>query len=88
MSFTDNAGNAEAQTSAATAAIAGLPPEPLTAVIENAASSHDVTTVFTFELRLSEEFELSYLTLRDHAFTVEGGKVKKAQRMDKPSNIH
>ena len=88
VSFTDNAGNAEAQTSAVTAAIADLPPEPLTAVIENGASSHDGTTVFTFELRFSEELELSYVTLRDHAFTVEGGKVKKAQRMDKSSNIH
>ena len=88
VSFTDDAGNAEAQTSAATAAIAGLPPEPLTAVIENGASSYDGTTVFTFELRFSEELELSYVTLRDHAFTVEGGKVKKAQRMDKSSNIH
>ena len=87
VSFTDDAGNAETLTSAATEAVAGLPPEPLTAVIENAATSHDGENVFTFEVRFSEEFELSYKTLRDHAFTVTGGAVKKAERMKQGSNV-
>ena len=87
VSFTDDAGNDETPTSAATAAVAGLPPSPLTAVIENAPSSHDGETAFTFELRFNEEFRLSSKTLRGHAFTVTGGTVKKAQRMDRPSNI-
>ena len=30
---------------------------------------------------------MSYKTLRDHAFTVTGGTVTKARRMEKPSNI-
>ena len=30
---------------------------------------------------------MSYVTLRDHAFTVTDGEVQKAQRLDKPSNI-
>ena len=88
VSFTDDAGNEETLTSAATAAAAGAPSEPLTASLENTPKNHDGETPFTFELRFSEEFELSYQTLRDHAFTVEGGMVKKAQGMDKPSNIH
>ena len=88
VSFTDDADNAESLTSTATAAVAGTPPEPLTASLENTPDSHDGENVFTFELRFSEEFSLSYVTLRDHAFTVTGGTVKKAQRMDKPSNIH
>ena len=60
---------------------------PLTAVILNAPSSHDGQSKFTFELRFSEEFSLSYLTLRDdHVFTVEGGKVAGARRLDRDSD--
>ena len=87
VSFTDDAGNDETLTSAATAAVEAAPLTPLTAVIENAAASHDGESVFTFELRFSEEFGLSYKTLRDHAFTVTGGTVKKAQRLEQGSDI-
>ena len=78
VSFTDDRGHREELTSAATDAVAGLPPPPLTASLENVATSHDGESVFTFELRFSEEFGISYKTLRDHAFTVTGGTVKKA----------
>ena len=74
-------------TSAATDAVAGLPPPPLTASLENVATSHDGERAFTFELRFSEEFGLSYKTLRDHAFTVTGGPVKKAQRLEQGSDV-
>ena len=87
VSFTDDAGNDETLTSAATAAVAAVPLPQLTAVIENAAASHDGENVFTFELRFSEEFGLSYKTLRDHAFTVNGGRVTKAQRLEQGSDI-
>ena len=87
VSFIDDAGNAESLTSAATDAVAGPPPEPLTAVIENAASSHDGESAFTFELRFSEGFSVSYKTLRDHAFEVTGGDVKKAKRLEQGSNV-
>ena len=60
---------------------------PLTASLENRPEAHDGETPFTFELRFSEEFELSYKTLRDHAFTAVGGVVEKAQRLTKGSNI-
>ena len=87
VSFTDDAGNDETLTSAATGAVDGAPSTPLTALTENAAASHDGESVFTFELRFSEEFGISYKTLRDHAFTVTGGTVKKAQRIEQGSNI-
>ena len=86
VSFTDDAGNDEELTSAATAAVAGAP-SPLTVSLENAATIHDGSAVFTFEIRFSEEFALGYKTLKFHAFDVTGGEVLKAQRMDKPSNI-
>ena len=87
VSFTDDAGNDETLTSAASAAVEAAPLPPLTALIENTAASHDGESVFTFELRFSEEFDISYRTLRDHAFTVTGGTVKKAQRLEQGSNI-
>ncbi len=60
----------------------------LTASIANAPESHDGQSIFTFELRFSEELQgFSYKTLRDRAFTVTGGTVTKARRLEKPSNI-
>ena len=86
VAFTDDANSAETLTSAATEAVAAKP-TPLTAGFSNVPSSHDGQTAFSFELRFSEEFGLSYLTLRDHAFTVTGGAVNRAQRMTQGSNI-
>ena len=60
---------------------------PLTVSLEATTASHDGSSEFTFEIEFSEEFGLSYKTLRDFAFTETGGEVRKAQRMDKPSNI-
>ena len=86
VSFTDDEGNEETLTSAATSAVAAAP-TMLTAQLLDTPSSHDGQTAFTFELRFSEEFDLSYVTLRDHAFTVAGGEVTEARRLDKPGNI-
>ncbi len=87
VSFTDDRGHGEELSSAATDAVEAAPLTPLTALIENAAASHDGEGVFTFELRFSEEFGISYKTLRDHAFTVTGGRVLKAKRIEQGSNI-
>ena len=87
VSFTDDRDNAETLTSIATAEVAAAP-VPLTVRLKVAApSSHDGSSEFTFEIEFSEEFGLSYVTLRDFAFTETGGEVRKAQRTDKPSNI-
>ena len=88
VTFTDDATNAETLTSAPTVAVAAAP-VPLTVSLTVAApATHDGSAEFTFEIEFSEDFGLSYVTLRDHAFTVAGGVVEKAQRTDKPSNIH
>ncbi len=42
---------------------------------------------FSFELHFSEEVPVSYLTLRDHAFSVTNGTVIKAQRLTQGSNV-
>ena len=88
VSFTDDAGNNEVLTSAATGAVAAaVVNPPLTASARNVPSSHDGSATFLFELRFSEELPLSYVTLRDHAFTVTGGTVVGARRLDRPRNI-
>ena len=83
VTFTDDAGNEESLTNNATAAVT----QPLTATIHDAPDSHDGQSKFTFELRFSEQFGLSYKTLRDHAFTVTGGEVVKARRLEKGKNV-
>ena len=62
---------------------------PLTAYVLDIPSAHDGQGTFTFELRFSEEPDpdFSYKTLRDSAFTVTGGEVEIARRLNKPSNI-
>ena len=88
VSFNDDDGNAETLTSEATVAVAALPSPPLLTVsVENAAQSHDGQATFTFEIRFSEEFTLSYETLKSHAFEATDGTIKRAQRVNKPSNI-
>ena len=59
---------------------------PLTARFLEVPPHHNGTEKFKFELRFSEEFEISYLTLRDHALTVTGGTVTSARRLAKASN--
>ena len=55
---------------------------PLTASFEDVPAEHDGSTVFTFRLRFSEDPAVSYTVLRDKAFSVSGGKVEKARRVD------
>ena len=85
VSFTDDAGNAESLTSAATDAVSGRP-EPLTASFEGMPAEHTGDR-FTFGLTFSEHFPLSFRTLRDKAFEVGGGAVRKANRRESGSNV-
>ena len=59
---------------------------PLTASFSDMPASH-TGAEFTFVLTFSEEVELSYRTLRDDAFDVSGGDVRKAQRREQGSNL-
>ena len=63
-------------------------PTPLTAEFLDIPESHDGSAAFTFELRFSENIEgLSYTTLQEHAFTVTGGSVSKARRLEPGKNV-
>ena len=86
VSFTDDAGNDETLTSAATSEVVAAP-SPLTVILESSPASYNGTDPFTFQIRFSEEFRVSFKTLRDHTFTVDGGVVTKAARQVKGSNL-
>ena len=87
VTFTDDRGNSESLTSEATVAVAAKP-VPLTATFSNVPASHSGSgTTFTFDLAFSENFPLSYITLRDHAFSEDDdGPVTRAQRKVRGSN--
>ena len=87
VTFTDDAGNAESLASEATAEVTAAPVPLTVSVTVSAPAIHDGSSEFTFEIEFSEEFNLSYRTLKFDAFNVTGGSVERAQRTDKPSNI-
>ena len=90
VTFTDDAGNDEELTSAATGAVAAaIVNPPLTASVHDVPSSHDGNSPFTFELQFSEapEPDFSYRTVRDHAFTVTGGSVTYVRRLEPGKNV-
>ena len=75
-------------TSSATAAVAAG--TPLTVTRGTIPTGHSgYRTTFTFNITLSEEPKtgFSWRTLKDDAFIVTNGRVKKAARLDAPSNI-
>ena len=85
----DTAGNAAASFTGRTVTNETAPPAAFTASVHDVPDSHDGQTTFTFELQFSEAPKkgFSYKTLRDYAFTVTGGSVTRAVRMEKGNNI-
>ena len=80
-------GTPRALTNSPSATVAGPPSEPLTASFSDVPVSHDGQHAFTFGLTFSEDVAgLSYRTLRDEAFNVGGGAVRKAKRRQQGSN--
>ena len=60
---------------------------PLTAEFVEMPETRDGETEFGFELRFSEEIKVSFTTLRDAAFEVTEGTVRRARRLVKGSNV-
>ena len=57
----------------------------VTATFSNIPATHDGTS-FTFELDFSENVKAGYARIRDHAFTIHGGKINSAVRKEQGSN--
>ena len=85
VSFTDDAGNTESRTSAATDPVAA-PPEPLTADFSGVPAEH-TGEKFTFGLTFSDEPDVGFRALRDDALEASGGTVRRAKRQQSGSNL-
>ena len=87
VSFTDDAGNAESLTSAATDAVAARP-EPLTASFEDVPVAHDGESAFT--LRIASSDRLSMMNgrrLREDVVAVAGGRATSAGRVNRRRDL-
>ena len=82
VTFTDDEGNNESLISEATEAVVAAASAPLTASFLTAPSSHDGSTAFTFRVLFSEDVGISYLNMRDDAFSLSEGDVTGARRVD------
>ena len=82
VTFTDDADNEETLTSEATEAVAAAAPAPLTAAFQDLPDSHDGSTAFTFRVLFSEDVGVSYVNMRDDAFSLSEGDVTGARRVD------
>ena len=81
VSFNDDKGNAESRTSVATDPVAAKP-APLTASFSNVPSNHDGSATFIFRVLFSEDVGISYVNMRDDAFSLSDGDVTGARRVD------
>ena len=64
-----------------------LPAPRLTAAFDSVPEEHDGSTAFWLELEFSDEPEgLSFHTVRNDLFTVTGGTIKRAKRIESDSN--
>ena len=87
-SFTDDAGNSEALTSAATAAVAGPAAAPLTASFMDVPAEHDGDSAFTLRMAFSEP--LSWMNgrrLREDVVAVAGGRATNAGRVNRRRDL-
>ena len=67
--------------------LAERPLAPPTARFSHLPESHDGTNAITFRIYFSEDFPMSFRTLRDEALEAINGRVAKAQRYKKGSNL-
>ena len=86
VTFTDDADNQESLTSEATEAVAAAQAS-LTAAFQDLPDSHDGSTAFTFRVLFSEDVGISYVNMRDDAFSLSEGGVTGARRVDGRSDL-
>ena len=67
---------------------AGAPdPERLTARFASLPATHDGTSAFLFRFRFSEAVAIGDLAMRDDVFSVTGGSITSARRVQSPSTV-
>ena len=84
-----NASGAEISDGQATGTITDGDTEsvPLTAAFQDLPDSHDGSATFTFRVLFSENVGISYVNMRDDAFSLSEGGVTGARRVDGQSDL-
>ena len=67
--------------------VEGPDPVPLTAAFEGLPEAHDGEDTFHFRVAFSEDIGIGFRTMRDESFTVDGGEVTKARRVDRRHDL-
>ena len=67
--------------------VEGPDPVPLTAAFEGLPEAHDGEEAFHFRMAFSEEIGIGFRSMRDDAFTVDGGAVTGARRVDRRHDL-
>ena len=67
--------------------VEGPDPVPLTAAFEGLPEVHDGEEAFHFRVAFSEEIGIGFRTMRDDSFTVDGGEVTGARRVDRRHDL-
>ena len=67
--------------------VEGPDPVPLTAAFEGLPEAHDGEEAFHFRVAFSEEIGIGFRSMRDDAFTVDGGAVTGARRVDRRHDL-
>ncbi len=67
--------------------VEGPDPVPLTAELQGLPEAHDGEDTFHFRVAFSEEIGIGFRTMRDESFTVDGGEVTKARRVDRRHDL-
>ena len=78
ISFTDDAGNQESLTSAATAEVE----TPLTAELQNVPEIHNGEDAFTFRVLFSEPVTADHQALKEDSFDISNGTIKRARQVN------
>ena len=67
--------------------VEGPDPVPLTAAFEGLPEAHDGEEAFHFRVAFSEEIGIGFRSMRDDSFTVDGGEVTGARRVDRRHDL-
>ena len=67
--------------------VEGPDPVPLTAAFEGLPEAHDGEDTFHFRVAFSEDIGIGFRTMRDESFTVDGGEVTGARRVDRRHDL-
>ena len=67
--------------------VVGPGPAPLTAAFEGIPEAHDGEDAFHFRVAFSEEIGIGFRSMRDASFTVDGGEVTGARRVDRRHDL-